>query len=367
MMSVFQVVEVFESAAGYIDPSGVFIHPVFNVRVVADNLLHQWHAVTIDQVVASVGVYLKFVDDKVDRDNLVWSFDYIMALCDYDLQHYILSVLEAYPKEIGHTGPVAFHVMASRILQTSENLSQNVVAGLISMRLHHFDAENVVECVFTLRNVLKFLNYDTPNSLCPPTIMKMLTTIFRGTSVDEFRSYITTLETFHKGRIVKPEDLFNEAQAQYENLITSDRWVKTKKKASSFLLQGGPSGKTYEDGFDDSSSKTPSSEKKVDMDRKGNKIDRSPPDEGSPSKRVGSSGEEEFWCGSCPRGGRWGNHGTSGHDAWYKDFQKNMAIRKKKREEAASGATAGTQAQASFARLQLTQDAELLDGVSFQD
>jgi hypothetical protein len=196
MNSVFNVVDLVEVTPAFSTPSSTSggaptITPaVYAMDEIAANLIEEWHSVTLRQVSLSVSYIRQYVSDKVDHDNLIWSFDYIMALCDYDLQHYILSVLEAYPNEIGHTGPMAFHVMATRILQTSDNLAQNVVTGLIQMRLTHFDAENVVELVFTLRNVLKFLNYNTKNSLCPPTIMKILTTIFRGTSVDEFRNYL---------------------------------------------------------------------------------------------------------------------------------------------------------------------------------
>jgi hypothetical protein len=381
MDTVFNVVDLVEvtpatSTAGAAGAAPTITPAVYAIQELAANLIEEWHSVTLHQVSVSVAYIRQYVSDKVDHDNLIWSFDYIMALCDYDLQHYILSVLEAYPKEIGHTGPMAFHVMATRILQTSDNLAQNVVTGLIQMRLTHFDAENVVELVFTLRNVLKFLNYGTKNSLCPPTIMKILTTIFRGTSVDEFRNYITTLETFHQDLIQKPEELFNKAQTQYENLVTSGRWVKTKKKGSSFLVEGRPAGKNYEDGFtDDSSKSAPSSHgKKVDYDRKGNKIDRKRPSDGASQTRTNSEGIEEIWCENCRGGGRWGNHGTTGHEAWYREYQKNMAIRRKKREENASatdssstGTSTQVQTQATFARLHLQHDEELTDGVSFQE
>ena len=67
-------------------------------------------------------------------------------------------------------------------------------------------------------------------------------------------------------------------------------------------------------------------------------IDRNPPKQGEAHSRLNpETGREEFWCSTCPNGGRWGNHLTTGHKAWLKEY---MEFKAKQRGETAPAATA---------------------------
>ena len=344
----------------------------------AGSILHIWHSLTLEQVVASVKAQYDHVADATHRQNLAWSFKYIMSLCDFDLQHYVLSVLSSLPQEIAHTGPVAYYVIAKRILQTSENLSQNVINGFIAMRLTHFDSENVVECVFTLRNVLKFLRYGEVDSFAPRTTMKLLFQVLQGTSVSTFRTYVQGLEDFHRNIATEPEELFNLAQAKYEELLTGQRWVQTTKKGSAFQLGGmkhSPYASTDEkQQVPHDSSPADNPKPKPTHDRSGRFIDRTPPKQGEDPERVRSDGETEYWCSKC---NRWGSHNADNHDQWFIDFKKSMQAKKRKdkRNDAtdeSSGTNTPEQAtgRATYAGaargLRFSPDADLVDGISLE-
>ena len=54
------------------------------------------------------------------------------------------------------------------------------------------------------------------------------------------------------------------------------------------------------------------------VDKKGNKIDRTPPKKGESHERTNAKGYKEFWCGN-PKCCRWGSHPTKDHDKWAAD------------------------------------------------
>ena len=111
------------------------------------SILRDWHSMTQQQVVRSVQLQLAFVDENVHRQNLVWSFQCILDCIDVDLKAFLLSKLASLPPDVGRTGPMAFFIIAQRIVQTTENLAQKVINGFINLRLQHFEGENVVHVV----------------------------------------------------------------------------------------------------------------------------------------------------------------------------------------------------------------------------
>ena len=215
------------------------------IIAVADGgfLLHNWHSTSLKRVVESVELQLRYVQDDVHRQNLSWTFQYLMDCLDFDLKQYVLSKVSHLPADVGRSGPVVFQIVAQRILHTTENLAQKVINGFIALRLTHFDAESVIDCIFTLRNVLKFLRYGEPDTFAPRTTIVMLYDVFRGTSVGAFRAYVQQLQDFQLGPGVAPEEIFDRMQLKYEELLLADRWVPQKKKGSAFAMTPG----TYAD------------------------------------------------------------------------------------------------------------------------
>ena len=293
----------------------------FNITSMGVDLLTQWQNVSIEQVLDSVEVMYKHVTSEVHRQNLVWTFSYLMDCLDADLRQYALAKLSSYPSPYNHTGPMLFIVIAKRMMSTTENLAQKVIQAFLALRLTHFPAENVVECVFTVRNLLKFLRYGEPDSFAPRTTTTIIFDVFKGTSINAFRSYVQNLQDFQL-KDGTPEQIFDAVQVKYDELILSDRWVSHSKKKSSFLAgkyaeaekQGG--GKKPQDTKPEEKTGGKKDDKGCWLtDKKGNLIDRIPPKSGEPQVRTNDKGFQEWWCGAkkcC----RWGNHSTDKHKKW---------------------------------------------------
>ena len=315
--------------------------PELENQVIAyDDMFECWHNLTIDQVAESCRIYSHHAED-VDRQNLQWTWELILANVDPDLRHYIISEVDSYPPEIGQTGPMAFYVMASKIISTSSNLAHNVITGIMCLELKHFDGEDVQECVFVLRNVLKFLNYGHPAyDMTPPTIMDYLVDVFMRSSNFQFRLYLQQLRDFYDYQIDKPEKLFAKVQAYYTDILSKPgvNWLPVKKKKAVFVAKTEIKN-SNQNNSTSSSVTTNSTTQSMSMTSSKFVVDRNPPGDGEPTTRTNEkTGREEHWCAKCPKGGRWGNHSSDGHEKWYKDFLES----KKKKESSTSSSGTST-------------------------
>lgn len=319
-------------AQSFVNPvTGVVVNrPVKPVGAIAieagGNILRDWHTMTLDEVVKHVENILVLVNNDVQLQNLSWSFKYFLDCCDTDLKTYVLSKISHLPPDIGRTGPVAFLIIAQRMIQTTENLAQKVINGFIALRLTHFEGENVVDAIFTVRNILKFLRYGEPTTFAPRTTLVLVYDVFRGCTVTAFRAFVQQAQDIVLKDETSIDVIFDHLQSKYEELLLADRWVPTKKRQSAFTL-GEPKTRTYADAEKDKDSSKPSSSGKSNNDKprerpthdkKGNKIDYTPPKSGEPHERT-RDGKTEFWCGQC---GRWGNHPTNKHDEWRENLRK---------------------------------------------
>ena len=294
---------------------------------------------TLKQVIDSVTLQVNYVTDAVHLQNLAWSFQYIMSCLDADLRAFVLSKISTYAPEIGRSGPVAFMIVAQRMIQTTENLAQKVINGFIALRLTHFDGENVIECIFTLRNVLKFLRYGEANTFAPRTTIVLLFDVFRGSTVTAFRSYVQQAQDIVLKDETHPEVIFDHFQSKYEELLLADRWVPTKKKGSAFVA-GTPQTQSYADAEKKKNGggggNNDQKRERLTHDRNGCKIDYTPPKSGEPQTRT-RDGKEEHWCGKC---GRWGSHLSEGHDDWANERKKARKAQQKKKADGANANTA---------------------------
>ena len=365
---------VFRDAAG--DPVLRPVNPV-SVRAVEPMgiyLLTQWQNVTIEQVLVSVELMYKHVTSNVHRQNLVWSFSYMMDCLDADLRQYVLAKLSSYPSPYNHTGPMVFIVVAKRMMATTENLAQKVISAFISLRLTHFPAESVVECIFTVRNLLKFLRYGEPDSFAPRTTTTLIFDVLKGTSVNAFRAYVQQLQDFEL-KDGTPEDIFDAAQTKYDELILSDRWVVHSKKKSSFLAGKYADAEKKNNGADkkpeQKEEKKDADGKKDDkgrwlVDKRGNKIDRTQPKAGEPHERTNEKGFKEWWCGN-PKCRRWGNHSTDKHKQWNDNWKnwKNNDVKKESESTASATQTNGRSVTflSALTSGSIIADPELVDGI----
>jgi hypothetical protein len=200
------------------------------------SLLDVWHNVTLKTVAKSCRIYAKHSKD-VNRQNLRWSWEFILANVDADLSHHIISKVEPMEDNVGQTGPMAFYLAAKKIILSTSNLAHNVISGLMVLELHHFQGKDVNECVFVLCNILKFLNHGHPKfDKTPPTIMQNIFDVFLHVSNMQFCNYIQQVKDFHLDMVMDPKQFFAKAQAYYNNIMTKPGkvWLPIKKVKAIF-------------------------------------------------------------------------------------------------------------------------------------
>jgi hypothetical protein len=200
---------------------------------IGDNLLETWQNVSLEDVVSSCKIYAEHAEE-IDRQSLAWSYDFILNNVDDTLRYLLLSECDAYPSHYGRSGPLAFFCMANRVISVTQNLSHNILSSLMVLELKHFPGEDVHECVFILRNILRFLNYGHPTQdITPPNMMRMLFEIFLHATNDQFVTYVQNLKDFNS-HLVKddPQKLFDLLQGYYNEINTNpmSRWLPTSKK-----------------------------------------------------------------------------------------------------------------------------------------
>ena len=322
MHNVFNIVKVSRAEAvdattgtPILDANG---NPTYTYTVVqVGDLFELWPHLTLKEVFDSCKTIARHAED-VDRQNLQWTWELILANVDADLRHYIMSECDAFGPE-GATGPMAFYVAAKKIITSTSNLAHNVISGVMVLELRHFDGEDVGQCVFVLRNVLKFLNYGHPTfNKTPPTIMEYLVDVFLRCSNYQFKTYIQNLRDFHPRDVDTPEKLFAKAQLYYNDLITKpgNVWLPIRKKRAVFTAASD----NQVPHLGKPPSMSPPSIAPVRGPRQ--EVDRTPPKAGEPTTRINKfTKREEHFCFKCPNGGRWGNHDSDGHDQWYADFK----------------------------------------------
>ena len=337
--------------------------PVVTIHQLGD-LFKIWNTVTLEQVFLSCENYFRYSSTALEAQNLNLSWEFIMLNIDSDLRAAVNSEISGYiarNAQVAQSGPMAYYVIANRIIRTTEGLAHNVVTGLMSMGLVHFKGENVIDCVATLRNVLLFLGHGTARSQTPPTLMKILYEVFLRCSNPVFVTYVRTLKDFHSRLVNNPEELFTLVQDQYNQmLVKPNGWLRTTKNRSAFYAElpelaaimedanaapaesnnnnnsNGNRGNRNRGNNNTSnapttagSTATPAtnngtgrSTSRRMTDRKGNPIDRTPPTDGN-IRRVKADGNIEYWCGHN-RCLRWGSHDAEHHDAWWAEYEERQ-------------------------------------------
>ena len=299
-------------------------------------LLELWHTISAYAVEESCRIYFNHAED-VDRQNLIWSGELIMNNVSEPLRRHISGKLENLPNWC-HSGPMIFHILAHHVVNGNNQVTHNILTGLSVMELRHFDGEDANSACMMLQHILKFLNYGVPGFDRAPTTMKeMILDVFERASNSGFRAYVRTLRNFHKNKIRTPDEIFTAVSEQYRDMISKPgtSWLPTKKGKAAFVTQADQSKAEVTEQNSTKQTFTLEEVQKLlqavqcqpvtapaesqTPPKKRAKIDRTPPKEGEPHVRINEeTGKEEFWCGTCPNGGRWGNHLDAGHEKWLK-------------------------------------------------
>ena len=314
---------------------------------VGESLFDIWHNIDQSVLEQSITIYALHAED-VDRQNLQWSWELIIRNIDPDLKHFVMSHVEGLASHVGQTGPMAFYVVAKRIVTSTNNLAHNVISGVMVLKLQHFPGEDVTECIFVLRNVLKFLNHGHATfDRTPPTIMEYLVEVFLRATNSQFVHYVQNLRDFHNPDIDTPEKLFTKVQEYYDRIITSQGkiWLPTRRQRSAFAIEAGepappsqprlgPSVPMVQPPTVENPPAVPPPAQAqaaaapapaAPRARSTYVPDRTPPGPGEPHSRLNIRGWTEHWCDRCPRGGHWGNHLSEDHNEWFRAFNQRRA------------------------------------------
>jgi hypothetical protein len=285
MQNVFNIVKIVKSER--LDANGdPMTDPVtkaplydYNISEIGD-LFELWPHLTLTEVSDSCKIIARHAED-VDRQNLQWSWEFILANVDADLRHFIMAETDSLGV-FGNSGPLAFYVAAKKIITSTSNLAHNVISGVMVLELRHFDGEDVAHCVFVLRNVLKFLNHGHPTfNKCPPTIMEYLIDVFLCCSNYQFKTYIQNLRDFHPNQVATPEQLFAKAQHYYNDLVTKpgNVWLPIRKKRAVFNVES-----TDQDSYCKPTASPPPSITAMRGQRP--EVDRTAPKDGEATTRI---------------------------------------------------------------------------------
>ena len=309
-----------------------------NTTTVLGDLFNNWNTLTLEEVFNSCTTIMRHSDLAVDIQNLNITWELLLANIDEDLRAHVLAEASSFitrNADCAQSGPMAFAIIAKRVIHASDALAHHVFSGLMTMGLVHFKGKNVVECVSILRTVLVFLGYGTNRSNCPPTINSILIDVFLRCSNTVFVSFMRNLRDVHAVRVNNPELIFAEAQAHYNELIIKPNgWARTTKTRTAFMaelpelaaiLDESPEKKTTPAD----TAPSPAASGKQEVDRKGRPIDRTPPKDGV-TRRKKEDGYNEYWCGKC---NRWGNHDDDHHDKFLADQKAWREKRNAKRAE----------------------------------
>ena len=268
--------------------------------------------------------------EKIDCQNLAWTCELLIKNIDAMLQQHVLSACENLLEHALH-GLFAFNIMAERVMSMTQNLAHNVHSGPLVMSLCNFQGENVVECVFSLRNVICFLNCGVPGfDRTLPLLMDNLHNIFMSAMNIQFRNCIQNMKDFHWHMDNTPEALFVRTQDCHDNIIAKSGavWLKTEKLKPAFTVgapsQCKPVGTTPQQVIQPAPAPAPSTQ----ATQSGGgtcqprKVDCTKPKEEEPHTCINEHGCEEHWCFRCPKGARWVDHLAKAHKEWLNLFHE---------------------------------------------
>ena len=166
-------------------------------------------------------------------------------------------------------------------------------------------------------------------------------TFFLRCSNVVFANNLRNTRDFHRSTINTPEKLFSHVQSYYNDLlIKPNGWIRAKNKLA-FLAElpelaamadfpQDPKPKAESSPPATNSSNGGSGNDNVEQDFKGCIIDCNPPKPGESTKRD-NNGCTEYWCGKCPKGGRWGNHDNNNHEKFLEKTASGKKCRRRRK------------------------------------
>ena len=274
--------------------------------------------------------YLYEFADQITLENLQISLLLLLNACDDELQAKVNGELSVMPNEF-KSGPTAFMIIARNIVVTTEKTVRAFTYHLQRLRLSQIQGEDVSKFVAIFKGAANRL--EAANQL-PRDTRALAYEGLRAGSVYGFRQILEVKWIVKSPDMKTWQSILDTAQQTYQELIAENLWLTKKKRGASFNATNPSPSSNYTANEGANKNKKKNCGKKGNGNGKGGKVDRRPPGKGEPHTRKNTdTGDEEYWCGTCPGGGRWGNHKTAGHEKWYSDFKKHVKDRRATREK----------------------------------
>ena len=252
------------------------------------------------------------------------------------------------------TGPLAFKILMNELIQCSVHTRSSIKqAWLYGMTPTDYDGGSITQFTSDWRNIrifLEALGDDVSDSA--RQLYQALTSCPNG----QFSNHFRTLSSMQDKGVDQEDSLIIEANAQYRKLTAEGKWTvrskkehsafRQKKKAEADKVKANKASKananTNKQG--DATKNPKANQTKKTHDAQGHPIDRTPPKDGEPKKRVNPLTKKDQWFCEDPHCLRWGNHDTAGHEAWYKKLLESKKTRKDDNKDKAleSASTSGT-------------------------
>ena len=342
---------------GMADVFRVIILDDMNTDVVTKSadLFTEFSNVTAADVIKSCNTYCEMSSNadilKTYNQDLMWSRQTVeKSIASPTLLREVLIEMDLLSPQ-DRTGPMMFFQLMTKMINHSESTRAGIKqAWLYQMGVTDYDGGNIAQFTSDWRNIelfLKSLGEDTSDSL-RQYIKAML-----QCPNSQFRMHFQTLESVNDAILKDIEKTMQAALSMYRRLTAEGKWtVRSRKEHSAFLQQKKNTEVKKAKAHKAKANLKPDSDKsdskkgdyKSNLTRKthdgqGHPIDRTPPKDGEPKKRINPlTKKEEHFCedSHCQR---WGNHATDGHSDWYKKIIAAKEKRKKLKAEESDDAS----------------------------
>ena len=167
-------------------------------------------------------------------ENIVWSEKAILDSCEKRLKIKINEQLDKVPPQ-ERGGPVAFKIMMTYVLSTSNEALRALIVKLGVLKLTDFDGENVIQACTFIENLSIMLK---DNDMTPKDFDESVHAVFKDCSCPDFVKFVEALASNMKFGIKEYEtsEYLALFEAEYTTKSSAGKWpaksAKTGKNAS---------------------------------------------------------------------------------------------------------------------------------------
>ena len=167
-------------------------------------------------------------------ENLVWSQEAILNSCTERLRLKINEQLDKIPL-MERSGPVAFKIMMTYVLSTSNDALRALITKLGTLKLTDFDGENVIQAATFIENLWIMLR---DNKMVPKDFDESVQNMFKESTCPKFVKLVESIESNMRFKIKEYEttEYLAILEGEYTKFISAGTWpaksTKNGKNAS---------------------------------------------------------------------------------------------------------------------------------------